>query len=261
MNARHRAPRNPYPEACAGPVWRCGEGVNGEANLTTETALLTPELFRFLEELAANNERAWFEAARERYEAVVRGPLLAFVRCMEEPLEAVSPHLVADDRKVGGSLFRIHRDTRFSRDKSPYKTWAALQFRHEAGKDVHAPGLYLHLAPGNVFMGAGCWHPHRTALEAVREAIADAPEAWEGVRRAVEKAGFRFAGDALTRAPRGYSPDHPAIDDLKRKDFIVIRDLSESEVCRGDFPRRFAALCASCNPLMRFLASALGQRW
>lgn len=222
---------------------------------------ITPDLFAFLSELAQNNDRTWFQANRSRYEEAVREPLRAFIRDVDAPLESISPHVVADDRKSGGSLFRIHRDTRFSKDKSPYKTWAAVQFRHEAGKDAHAPGFYLHLAPGNVLMGAGCWHPARDALENIRNAIAENPDPWFEARDAVRDAGFEFEGDALKRPPRGYAEDHPAIDDLKRKDFIAVRHLSEQTALEPDFVSDYAAMCAEAEPLMRFLTSAIGVRW
>jgi len=222
---------------------------------------ITPELFAFLSELAENNDRTWFQANRSRYEEAVREPLRAFIRDIEAPLESISPHVVADDRKSGGSLFRIHRDTRFSKDKSPYKTWAAVQFRHEAGKDAHAPGFYLHLAPGNVLMGAGCWHPARDALESIRDAIAESPDNWFEARDAVRAAGFEFEGESLKRPPRGYAPDHPAIDDLKRKDFIAVRNLSEQTSLKPDFVTAYGAMCSEAEPLMRFLTSAIGVRW
>jgi len=230
---------------------------------------ITPELFEFLEELAENNDRTWFQSNRSRYEEVIREPLRAFVRDFDAPLEAISPHVVADDRKSGGSLFRIHRDTRFSKDKSPYKTWAALQFRHEAGKDVHAPGFYFHLQPGNVLMGAGCWHPARDALEAIRDAIAEDAEAWlevrdgvlDEVRDGVLDTGFELEGEFLKRAPRGYPTEHAAVEDLKRKDFIVVRHLSEEFVCQPDFVDTYAGLCAEASSLMRFLTAAIGVRW
>jgi uncharacterized protein (TIGR02453 family) len=229
--------------------------------MSDNQARITPQLFEFLDELARNNDRSWFQVNKKRYEEVVREPLRAFVRDFDGPLEAISPHVVADDRKVGGSLFRIHRDTRFSKDKSPYKTWAALQFRHEAAKDVHAPGFYLHLQPGNVLMGAGCWHPAREALESIRDTIADDPEGWLDVRDRMLQAGFEFEGESLKRPPRGYPADHPAVEELKRKDFIVIRHLSEAEACRPDFVGRYADLCAVTEPLMRVLTSALGASW
>jgi uncharacterized protein (TIGR02453 family) len=222
---------------------------------------ITPELFAFLSELAENNDRTWFQANRSRYEEAVREPLRAFIRDIEAPLESISPHVVADDRKSGGSLFRIHRDTRFSKDKSPYKTWAAVQFRHEAGKDAHAPGFYLHLAPGNVLMGAGCWHPARDALESIRDAIAESPDHWFEARDAARTAGFEFEGESLKRPPRGYAPDHPAINDLKRKDFIAVRNLSEETSLEPDFVTAYGAMCSEAEPLMRFLTSAIGVRW
>lgn len=222
---------------------------------------VTPELFEFFEELGANNDRVWFEANRARYETVVREPLRAFVRAFAGPLERISPHMVADDRKSGGSLFRIHRDTRFSRDKSPYKTWAALQFRHETGKDAHAPGFYLHLQPGAVLAAAGCWHPARDALDSIREAIAERPEAWDRVRREMAASGFTFEGESLKRVPRGYAADHPAADELKRKDFIAVVHLSEDIACRPDFLQRYAEICGRAEPLMRFLTAALEVRW
>jgi len=222
---------------------------------------ITPALFDFMSELAENNDRDWFEGHKSDYESRVREPLRAFIRDIEAPLASVSAHIVADDRKSGGSLFRIHRDVRFSKDKSPYKTWAAVQFRHEAGKDAHAPGFYLHLQPGNVLIGAGCWHPARDALESIRDAIAERPEAWFEARDAVLGAGFAFEGESLMRPPRGYDPEHPAIEDLKRKDFIAVRYLAEDVACRPDFLQVFLAACTEAAPLMRFLTGAIGVRW
>jgi uncharacterized protein (TIGR02453 family) len=224
-------------------------------------AHITPELFGFLSELAENNDRAWFEAHRSRYEEAVREPLRAFIRDIDAPLEQISPHVVADDRKSGGSLFRIHRDVRFSKDKSPYKTWAAVQFRHEAGKDAHAPGFYLHLQPGNVMMGAGVWHPAREALEGIRDAISERPDEWFEARDELLAAGFEFEGESLKRPPRGYAVDHPAVDDLRRKDFIAVHHMSEEAACAPDFVNAYAGLCSAAAPLMRFLTSAIGVRW
>ena len=119
-------------------------------------AFITPELFRFLGELRAHNERTWFEANKARYLSRVRDPVLAFIAEVAPKLSAISPHVVADPRPSGGSLLRIYRDTRFSRDKTPYKTNVGLRFPHGAGKDIHGPGYYLHLAPDEVFMGARC---------------------------------------------------------------------------------------------------------
>lgn len=222
---------------------------------------ITPELFGFLAELRANNERAWFEANRARYEREVREPLLAFTELVREPLAAISPSILAIAKKQGGSLFRIHRDIRFSKDKSPYKTWAALQFRHEAAKDVHAPGFYLHLEPGNVLTAAGVWRPARPELEAIRAAIDEAPDAWTSMRSGVERDGWTLEGESLKRIPRGFEADHPLAEDLKRKDYIVSRPLDEATVCSEDFPDRFIALCESAAPLPAYLCRVLGVAW
>ena len=222
---------------------------------------ITPELFAFLEELAAHNEREWFQAHKRRFEQVVRDPLLAFVAEFAAPLRRISPHFVADPRPVGGSLFRIYRDTRFSRDKSPYKTQAGVHFRHEMGKEAYTPGFYLHLEPGRVFAGAGIWHPDAATLRAIRTAIADDPAAW---RRAVSGKRFRAElelrdEEPLRRVPSGFDPEHPCADDLKRRSYVAVRDLSQRDACRPDFPKRLAATFATAKPLMQFLTRALGQ--
>ena len=220
---------------------------------------ITPKLFAFFRDLKKNNTREWFEANKDRYETEVREPLLAFIDAFAEPLYRISPHFRADARKQGGSLFRIHRDVRFSKDKTPYKTQAGVQFRHESARDAHAPGFYLHLDPGEVFLGGGVWHPDKETLLKIRGAILDHPEAW---KKAVGGAAFRrhFAldGDSYKRVPAGLDPDHPLIEDLMRKDFIALQDSSVTEVCAAGFPKQFAATCKSLSPLMKFLTEAVG---
>lgn len=219
---------------------------------------LTSDLFRFLEELKANNDRIWFKSNQARFEQTVREPLLAFIAAFEEPLANISPSMLAIAKKSGGSMFRIHRDTRFSKDKSPYKTWAAVQFRHEAGRDAHAPCYYLHLAPGDVFVGAGIWHPDRAALDAIRVLIDEKPAKWVKARDAVLLAGWDLEGEALKRIPRGYAADHPLADDLRRKEFIAVRRLSEQDVVQSGFLQRYTDLCREPIELMKFLTEALG---
>ena len=214
---------------------------------------VTPRLFRFLDELRRHNDRAWFSANKARYLAEVRDPLLAFVAAVAPRLSAISRQVVADPRPSSGVLLRIHRDTRFARDKRPYKTNAGLHFRHAAGKDIHAPGYYLHLEPGQVFMAAGMWRPGADALRAVREAIVKDPPGW----RRAKRPGLH-AGDALTRAPRGFDPAHPLIEDLKRTTFTSGAPFSEKQACAADFPARFVDACRRQVPLMRFLAKAVG---
>ena len=218
------------------------------------TAFITPELFRFLRELRAHNERTWFEANKARYLSVVRDPVLAFIEAVAPKLIAISPHVVADSRPSGGSLLRVYRDTRFSRDKTPYKTNVGLRFPHGAGKDIHGPGYYLHLAPDEVFMGAGMWHPDPDALHAVRQAIVKDPKGWKRAQRSA----LTHTEESLRRAPRGFDPEHPLVEDLKRTSFTTSRPFTEKQACSPKFPQLFVGACRQEAPLMKFLAKALG---
>jgi len=217
-----------------------------------------PTIFEFLEELADNNNRPWFQENKRRYEREVLGPCLAFIRAFAPKLRKISPYFVASDRRVGGSLMRVYRDTRFSRDKTPYKTNAGIQFRHELGRDVHAPGFYVHVEPGECFLAVGVWRPDRGSLGRIRQAIVDEPDRW---RRAVRDAKFRrsfeLAGDSLKRPPRGFPPDHPLVEDLKRTDFVALSGLSEQDVLGERFAERVATTFAAGRPVMRFLCKAL----
>lgn len=215
--------------------------------------------FAYLAELSANNDKAWFEANKPRYEALVREPALAFISAMAPQLEKFAPHFRAEPRKIGGSLMRVYRDTRFARDKTPYKTNIGIQFRHELGKDVHAPGFYVHLATDECFFGAGCWHPEADALGSMRDLIAAKPERWFSVRDDRKFAShWSLAGDSLSRPPRGYAADHVAIEDIKRKDFIALAPLSRTEAAGSGLVKLAAARFAAAAPLMKFLCDAQG---
>ncbi|WP_217909906.1 DUF2461 domain-containing protein [Pseudenhygromyxa sp. WMMC2535] len=217
-----------------------------------------PGLFEFLAELSVNNDREWFAANKARYEEQVRGPALAFIRAMAPEIRAISPHMTAIDKKVGGSLMRIHRDVRFSGDKSPYKTNLGIQFRHAAGKDVHAPGFYFHVDTEGVFLGAGAWHPDREALAAIRAKISDRAKAWVAARDASAfRAHWSLAGESLSRAPRGYDPAHPMIEDLKRKDHLAKCDLSLADLMSPRAVERVAERYAASKRYMAFLCAAM----
>jgi uncharacterized protein (TIGR02453 family) len=219
-----------------------------------ETAVFAPTLFDFLRELRENNEREWFMANKARFERDVRRPMLRLVSIMAERLPEVSPHFEADSRPAGGSMFRIHRDTRFSRDKSPYKTHVAAHFRHEGPRDVHGPGFYLHLEPGRCFGGGGIWHPDTPSLGRIRDRLVERPAEWKSVL----DTGIHLEGDSLKRPPNGYPSDHPHLADLKRKDFITMSEFSDAEVCAADFPDHFLDACRQAGPLVRFVSKALG---
>jgi uncharacterized protein (TIGR02453 family) len=221
-------------------------------------AYFGPGLFGFLRDLAAHNDRAWFQAHQERYEAEVKGPMLRFIEDFGPALRGISTRFVADPRPAGGSMFRIHRDTRFSKDKSPYKTNVAAHFRHREGnRDVHAPGFYMHLEPGRSMGGGGLWHPDAVALKRVRDRIVGRTREWRQVR----ESGISIEGDALKRPPAGYDAAHPFVDDLKRKDLYTMTRFSEKEVCAPDFMHSYLEACRTASPLVAFLTKAVGLRW
>ncbi len=219
----------------------------------------TRALFAFLRDLAANNDRAWFEANRERYEEHVRRPALRFIADFGPYVRAVSPHLTCDPRPHGGSLFRIHRDVRFSADKSPYKTHAAIQFRHEAGKDAHAPGLYLHLEPGACGAAAGVWRPPPAALRAIRQQVAAKPERWSQIVADPALARMERFGERLQRVPAGFRADHPAADEMRWKDWGLWVPLAERDILAADALERIGGVYRDMRPMLRFLCEALGQ--
>ena len=220
------------------------------------------KLFNFLRELRKNNDREWFKARKARFEEQVRDPLLRFVADVGPRLAKISPYIVADPRPVGGSVFRIYRDTRFSKDKSPYKTNAGAHFKHAAGKDVHAPGYYLHLEPDNVFAGSGVWRPDSKSLGKIRDAIVEDGATWKKITtRKSFTSGCTLSGDKLKRPPRGYDKDHPFIEDLKRKDFVTFKNFSEEEACGPDFLTRWVKFCRTAAPLMKFIAESIEVDW
>jgi len=225
-------------------------------------AHFTPRFFRFLKELKANNRRDWFIANKQRYEADVRDPMLNFIADFAPRLRAISRHYLADPRPMGGSMFRIYRDMRFSPDKSPYKTNVGAHFTHGTSKDVHSPGYYLHLAADEVFVASGVWRPDSQTAAKIRDAIVARPKNWT---RAISGRPFRakceLDGDRLQRPPAGYSPDHPLIEELKRKDFIASATLTQADACSPRFLDQFVAICEVSAPLMRFLTTALELPW
>jgi len=218
----------------------------------------TPEVFAFLRELTENNNREWFAENKTRYEQRVREPILRFISDFQPRLARISPHLVADPRPSGGSLFRIHRDTRFSRDKSPYKTHLGVHFFHDSGKKAPSvPGFYLHVAPDECFAAAGIWHPDPQALSKVRDAIAAGDPQWKAVKRSK----LPIEGGSLKRPPRGYAQDHPDIETLKRTDFVTSVKLTPAELCKKTFLADFAADCKRMSPLVKFVTQSLGMSW
>jgi uncharacterized protein (TIGR02453 family) len=222
-------------------------------------SLIPLATFAFLRDLAANNDREWFKANKQRYVEDVQEPALEFIMAFEPILASISPHFTADARVVGGSLFRIHRDTRFSKDKTPYKANTGVQFRHQAGKDAHAPGFYLHIQPDESFMGVGLWQPETRIAYEIRAAIAEHPDEWRNAAHGDRfRSHFELGGSSLVRPPRGYEADHPLIEDLKRKDFIASAPLANDQITAPDFLDTFGDRCRAASPFMGFLCRAVG---
>jgi uncharacterized protein (TIGR02453 family) len=217
-----------------------------------------PSSFDFLRELGANNHRDWFQANKARYESLILEPSLDFIATMSTHLHKISDHFDAIPKRSGGSLMRVYRDTRFSKDKTPYKTNIGIQFRHQLGKDVHAPGFYLHIEPDECFVGVGMWRPDSTALRGVRERIDERPQEWRKATRGKRfRETFELSGDSLKRPPKGFDPDHEYLTDLKRKDHIAITRFGEAEVTSPDFVRWTSRAFRLGTPYMRFLCAAV----
>jgi uncharacterized protein (TIGR02453 family) len=226
----------------------------------TEFDRFTPALFQFLEDLQRNNTRDWFQSNKNRYERDVREPSLAFVREMGDRFGPATDALLAIDKKSGGSLMRIHRDTRFSNDKSPYKTNVGIQFRHRSGKDVHAPCLYVHFDTSACFVAVGMWGPPNPELNRIRGLIDAQPDRW---RRIVGAPGFMDAfereGDSLKRVPRGYDKDHPLGDDLKLKSHMAVHRFDRTVATSPEFPDVVEEKLHVAVPYARFICEAIGQ--
>jgi len=214
--------------------------------------------FRFLRALKRHNSREWFQAHRSDYDAHVRAPFLRLIADLQPDLAAISPHYRADPKPVGGSLFRIHRDTRFANDKTPYKTWSGARFFHARGRQVEAPSFYLHLQPGACFLGGGLWHPEPDTQRRIRAFLLDNPAGWKAaVRTPAFRRRFEFGGESLVRPPRGYPADHELIDDLKRKSFAAMAPLDDAVVLGPRLRQSVAAGFAGAAPLVDYLCAAL----
>jgi len=216
----------------------------------------TREALQFLADLAANNERTWFQPRKAEYERLLKEPLEALCATLAEAFEARGVPLTADPAR---SPFRIYRDVRFSKDKSPYKPYVSASFPWAgAGGGV---GGYFHLQPGEVFVGGGMWHPAPARLAAWRAAVIDDGDR---VHAALDDPSFRAAfgdvgGDRLKRVPAGFAADHPAAELLKLKDVTFGRRLSDDEALAADLPATIADTLGRAGPLLGLLAGLPGH--
>ncbi len=212
---------------------------------------------RFLRGLDRHNSREWFHQHKAEYEAHVREPFLALIGDLADPLAKISSHYRADTRKAGGSLFRIHRDVRFSNNKLPYKPWAGARLFHERRREVAAPSFYIHIQPGNCFVGGGLWHPENHTLRRIREFMVDNPAAW---KKATGSAAFRrhlsLRGESLKRPPRGFDPEHELIDDLKRKSLAATEAISDELACSDRLRPFIVTSMKRLAPMLDYLCAA-----
>ncbi|HMM67312.1 MAG TPA: DUF2461 domain-containing protein [Dokdonella sp.] len=214
--------------------------------------------FRFLRDLKANNNRAWFAQNKPRYEEVLRQPFLQLIADLQAPLARISPHYVADPRSQGGSLFRIHRDTRFANDKTPYKTWAGARMFHERARQVDAPSFYLHVEQGDCFVGGGIWHPQSESVKRIRAFLANNPAAWMKATRSKAFAShFAMGGSSLIRPPRGFDPDHELIDDIKRKDFVASERFADRIATSAELRPLLVDRFKRIAPMVDYLCASL----
>jgi uncharacterized protein (TIGR02453 family) len=219
----------------------------------------TDKSLKFLRALARNNDRAWFQAHKADYEAHVRGPFQRLLVDLQPDLLAVSEHFRADPKAVGGSLFRIQRDTRFANDKAPYKSWQGARLFHARGRQVPAPSFYLHLQPGQCFVGAGLWHPETPTQRQVRQFIFDNPGSWKAAAHAP---AFRRrfdleAEDMLVRMPSGFPADFEFADDLRHKNFVATRAVDDAVMLGPKLRQTLATDLQALGPFVDYLCAAL----
>lgn len=218
----------------------------------------TDKTYKFLNNLHKNNNREWFNEHKLDYETHLRQPFLNMIGDFQSPLAKISPHYVSDPRTVGGSLFRINRDARFSKDKSPYKHFSGARFYHERGRDSEAPKFYFHLQPKQCFIAAGLWHPEAETLRKVRQFILDNPASW---KKAVYSKKFREhysrEAEASVRVPRGFPAEHEFVEDLKLKSFIASAHIDDEIVSSDQLLKVVTKACQDLSPMMDYLCAAL----
>ncbi|HTS33860.1 MAG TPA: TIGR02453 family protein [Thermoplasmata archaeon] len=225
----------------------------------TDRRIFEPDLLRFLGELRTHNNKAWFERNRPRYERVYKEAFASFITEFGPRLSRISPYLVADPRPVGGSVMRIFRDTRFSKDKSPYRSYTVVHFGHQESGEGRAPGLFLYVAPDEISAGGGLWHPEPAVAAKIRTAIAREPRGWlDATASPSFRKRFELTGESLKRPPPGFARDHPQIAELMRRDFVASTDVPRSEFTSARFLGYFETVGRDLRPLLKFLCDAVG---
>lgn len=218
-------------------------------------------LFNFLNELKQNNNREWFAQNKQRYENDVVNPLFDFIIEIEPMLHNISPNYEAIPKKTGGSMFRIYRDVRFSKDKTPYKTHAACQFRHRSGKAL--PEFYLHLDTREILLGGGLWMPSPEILFKIRDRIRQKPQEWGKIinDKGIQQYFEGISHHSLSRPPKGFEKDLQFIDAIKCKSFFALSRQPVEFVYDEHFTKNVADIFKASTPLMEFMCKAIGMKF
>jgi uncharacterized protein (TIGR02453 family) len=223
------------------------------------TTYFTDKSLKFLRGLARNNDRAWFAAHKADYETHVRAPFQRLLNDLQPILAELSAHYRVDPKPVGGSLYRIQRDTRFANDKTPYKTWQGARLMHERSRQLHAPLFYLHLQPGNCFRRRGAV-ARGAGAAATRAAVhRRQPGGWKAAAHAP---AFRKRFDLddsemLVRVPKGYPDDFPFAEDLRRRNFVAERAIDDATMLGPRLRQVLAADLAALGPFVDYLCASL----
>ncbi|MCP4233436.1 MAG: DUF2461 domain-containing protein [Aestuariibacter sp.] len=222
--------------------------------------MFTPKFIKFFKDLAKNNNREWFNEHKPDYQQYVVQPMGEFIEAMAPKLKRISPHFIADPKPHGGSMFRIYRDVRYAKDKSPYKLHAACQFRHELGKDAHTVGFYVHISPQEAVFGGGIWLPPNEELSKIRNTIVDNPTEWQRIKSSakVRELFGGIGGDGLVRPPRGFDAQHEHLEDLKRKSFFLMRNEPADIILDGGFIDEVEKTFKAAKPFMEYICYAQG---
>ena len=223
------------------------------------TTYFSDASFKFLRGLARHNERAWFLAHKAEYEAAVREPFQRLLGDLQPALATISEHYRSEPKTVGGSLFRIQRDTRFSGDKTPYKSWQGARLFHARSRQVEAPSFYLHLQPGECFVAGGIWHPSTPALRKIRQFIVDNPTGWKAAAHAsaIRKRFDLESDEMLARVPTGFPKEFAYADDLRHRNFVMVRALADADMTSPGLVKLLARDFAALAPFVDYLYAAL----
>jgi uncharacterized protein (TIGR02453 family) len=211
----------------------------------------------FLKKLKKNNNRPWFQAHKDAYEENVKFPMQCLIASIAEKMGDIAPEIEFNPKK---SIFRIYRDVRFSRNKAPYKTnvAASFSFKTKSKSPVETPGLYLGIAPGEIFIGGGVYMPTGDQLKAIRKAMVERPDEYLAVvqNRRFKKEFGGIQGEKLAKAPLGYPKDHPMIEHLKHKQFFVGKEYNDESIClKPRFLGLAVQVLTDTMPLVRWLAN------